>query len=235
MLPEIRLSLGRLLGAALPLALLALLFLGMALHALSEAREQADWRATPALVAPGIRYSYEIDGRRYTTPPRPLLYQPGDRLTVYVDPDRPTHSVVIPARVRWHTPLVLGVGLWLLVLALGLAFSDDGYLLLHRDGRRALLDRLSGAERRAIQALQKVVDPRRPGALREALQGPLLRETERMVDSLQGHLAPGYLADKTGMSALLFIDMVEEIAHRDRTADASPSWWHWRRISGTSR
>jgi len=218
-LPEIRFSWRRLLGATLPLGLAALLLLAMAADTLRSAREQADWQPLAARVeAAGarVRYRYRVTGQDYLTPPRALIYRPGDRLTVYVDPDRPSHSVVVPSRAGFGVYLLFGIGLWLTLLAMGLALSEDAHLLLHRDGWRALLDRLSGAEGRAVRNLRAVPDPRNPRSLSEALRGPLLRESQRLLWSSRGFLIPGYLADKTGMPAVLFVHVAAELGCRDR-------------------
>lgn len=234
MLPEIRLRTQRLLLVALPLGLLALLLLGLALGRILKAQEQTSWHPTEAKVTAAtdgtVSYRYYYAERLYQTPPRSLIYRPGDQLTVYVDPERPSHSVVIPATVGISGYVSLAVGLWLLLLALGLAFSEDASLLLHRDGWRALVDRLSGAEGRAVRALQHVANPRNPKALCDALDGPLLRETRRMLNRYQGFMVPGYLADKTGMSAVLFVEAVEELIERDRQHPPSARRW-WQRIA----
>lgn len=226
MLPELRLSIVRLLGVALPLALAASLLLGMGLARLLEARAQAGWQPVAARVeAAGdglVRYRYRFGEIDYSTPPRALIYRPGDRLTVYVDPARPSHSVVIPTRLGITPLLMLALGIWFALLAAGLSCSEDPHLLLNRDGWRALLDRLSGAERRAVRRLRAVPDPRNPDSLEAALRRPLRREVRRLLGRGQGFLAPGYLADRTGMPAVLFVAVVEEIARRDRPLASAP-------------
>ena len=217
-------------------------FLYNSVIAIAASFGQVSWQQTEATVTEAFtttssgtkprtsvhfKYVYIVNDREYSSHRYSLAdasgaefegvkrFDEGDRITIYYDPENLSMAVVEKRSAGFFVYAAGAMGIFLGLMAIGLMFTGNTFLLIDAEGILKLIEHLTRSEQKALRAISAVEDQQDAAALAAALQGSLLRETISLLKMDHKAWATVRLHDKTGIDLLVATEVVERIAARE--------------------